>query len=52
MRVCLVVDLVFGLPEETNGLLALVHQVLHEDLKVFVFVQKLDVGLVVPEYLP
>ena len=42
----LVVDFVLRVFEETNRLLALVHEVLHEELEVLVVVQKRDVVFV------
>lgn len=51
MGICLVVYLVLCLSEKTDRLLALVHQVLHEDLEVLVLVQKLNAVFIVPEDL-
>ena len=46
----LVVYLLFGLLEEPDGLLAFVHQVLNEEAKVLVVVQKGNIFLVALEY--
>ena len=45
----LVVDFVLGVFEETNRLLALVHEILHEQFEVLVVVQEADIVFVLFE---